>query len=91
VPTGDEVEVAITAEDELGPAGVRVAGLRNVRIYAAEDGAPPQVVGQVGAAGTATIRLAAGHTYALYSVAVDRAGHEEAAPPGPDAPFKVDA
>jgi hypothetical protein len=66
-----------------------VAGLRSVRIYAAQDGGTPQVVGQVGAAGTATIRLAAGHTYALYSVAVDRAGNEEAPPPKPDATLTV--
>jgi subtilisin family serine protease len=88
-PTGDEVDAAITADDELGPPGVRVAGLRSVRIYAAADGGAAQVVGQVAAAGTARVHLAAGHTYDLYSVAVDRAGNEEAPPPRPDATVTV--
>jgi hypothetical protein len=64
---------------------VRVAGLRTVRIYAAADGGTPEAVGELSAAGTARIRLDAGHSYALYSVAVDRAGNEEAPPPKPDA------
>jgi predicted phage tail protein len=68
---------------------VRVAGLRSVRIYAAADGGAAQVVGQVAAAGTARVHLAAGHTYDLYSVAVDRAGNEEAPPPKPDATLTV--
>jgi subtilisin family serine protease len=86
-PAGAVVEVAVEAEDALGPPGVRVAGLRTVRIYAAdEDGSgEPVVVGEVDGAGTARIRLAAGHTYALSTVAVDRAGNEEAPPPRPDA------
>jgi len=84
-PTGGAVEVAVSADDELGPVGVRVSGLRTVRIYAARDGGAPEVVGQVRAAGSATVRLAGGHSYALYSVAVDRAGNEEAPPPKPDA------
>jgi subtilisin family serine protease len=84
-PSGDEVEVVVAADDELGPVGVRVAGLRTVRIYAAADGGTPEAVGELSAAGTARIRLDAGHSYALYSVAVDRAGNEEAPPPKPDA------
>jgi subtilisin family serine protease len=84
-PAGDAVEVAVSAEDELGPPGVRVSGLRTVRIYAARDGGAPEVVGQIAAAGVARVRLAAGHSYALFSVAVDRAGNEEAPPPHPDA------
>jgi subtilisin family serine protease len=90
-PTSDTVEATVAAEDALGPPGVRVAGLRTVRIYATEGDSDPQVVGEVAGPGTAQIRLPAGHTYALTSVAIDRAGNEEAPPPKPDATVSVPA
>lgn len=84
-PQGDVVEVNVAGEDEPGPPGVRVAGLRTLRVYATQDGGDPKAVADIATPGDASIELAAGHTYGLYSVAVDRAGNEEAPPPKPDA------
>lgn len=79
------VVVDVLAGDVPGPPGVRVSGLRTVRVYAARDGGAPKKVGTLSGAGQRRIQLAPGHSYALWSRAIDRAGNEESPPAEPDA------
>jgi serine protease len=64
------------------------AGLKSVAILASVDGGPYRRLRKTRAK-TIMLRLKDGHRYRFYSVAVDKAGNRESAPPTPDAKLRT--
>ncbi len=89
---GDQLGLRVTGEDPAGPPGVRVSGPAQ-HPHLRPHRRRPARAGRRGRTGRATRTCAwiPGHTYQLYSLAVDRAGNEEAPPPRPDATVAIPA
>ncbi len=73
------VTVTWSGRDDAGGSG-----LATFSLYVSADGGPFVLVLPDTTDTSVTLSLAAGHTYAFYSVARDNVGHVEAPPPVPD-------
>jgi subtilisin family serine protease len=87
VTRGRSVVLRVTAADSAAP-GVRVAGVRTVRVYRARNGHDPKLVTTT-ADRRVRVRVRAGARYTFYTQAIDRAGNLEPAPDQPDARTRV--
>lgn len=84
---GRSVVLRLTAADSAAP-GVRVAGVRTVRVYGSRNGREAQLVATT-TARRVRVRVRSGGRYAFYTQAIDRAGNLEPAPDRPDARTRV--